>query len=693
MKNITIISAVMLLLSQITLAQWSTIHPYPGGKDFENVFFISPDSGWISGNQGSILFTSDEGHSWEFQESNTDQTLSGIHFIDNEQGWIVGSEGTILHTTDAGLTWSLQDCPTDKDLLCVYFIDDSGWIAGEEGTILHSTDGGEIWESQTSGTEKALTSIHFFDNNYGGAAGNEGAILHTSDGGLTWEDQSTGNQYDHFSSIHFFDQMYGKVLEDYKVYETVDGGSTWNQIFTSPFSLISASFLNPDEVWLLGLSDIDWFYFALYTGDNFQSYDVMVGFDDGTSIFFSDHEHGWVVGSNALISHTADAGNTWDVQGTSLFSSFNDISANGIYHVWVVGENGVICHTSNHGWDWSFQTSGTSSELLSVCFQDMETGWAAGTEGTMIHTENGGLLWAEQITNTSETIKDVYFIDPANGWCTGSNGLILNTNTGGNEWEPQNSGTNEELRSIWFIDQQKGWITGGGSGIILHTKNGGQTWTQQYQDGEPLLKIHFVDEDHGWACGKNLLKTTDGGNTWSTLPGIDPYDVYLDIWFVDFMNGWTIALYHWDDTQYHDIHYTADGGENWTKQHVNGAKRSLFFSDHDNGWSVGDELVFKTTNGGGVFSVQEANTNSPPVRVYPNPCSGAVHLRCQISDIGYLIVDLYSITGCKIRRLMNEKRIPGTYDMEIDLGGLPAGIFVLELQTPETIKTTKLIKF
>ena len=366
MKKRTLFVAAMILCTHILFAQWSTLHPYPGGEDFKDLYFVSEDSGWIAGSHGCILFTSNEGNTWDFQISNTDQRLNSIYFINHLEGWLVGENGTILHTNDAGLLWESQSCPVQEDLRSVFFIDGHGWITGDNGTIIHTSNGGVAWESQASGTDKTLTSVHFVNGYNGWVAGYEGTIIHTLDGGNSWENQGDNNPYQYFYNIHFFDTLNGRVIEDGAVFETLDGGYTWNEIFSSPVSLINSFHLSPDEAWLLGQSDIDWYYYALYTNDNFQSYEIMEGYPDWTnSIFFSDHDHGWIVGHKALLSHSSNGGVYWNLQGENLFSTFNDICAYGHFHAWVVGKSGLICHTDNNGWDWTFQNSGTFTDLLS----------------------------------------------------------------------------------------------------------------------------------------------------------------------------------------------------------------------------------------------------------------------------------------------------------------------------------------
>ena len=82
----------------------------------------------------------------------------------------------------------------------------------------------------------------------------------------------------------------------------------------------------------------------------------------------------------------------------------------------------------------------------------------------------------------------------------------------------------------------------------------------------------------------------------------------------------------------------------------------------------------------------------PVVSVYPNPCEGAARLRYQINDKRYLISNLYSISGQKIKRLLHEVKPAGTYELEIDMGNLPAGVYFCTFQTGDGMQTTKIIK-
>lgn len=78
--------------------------------------------------------------------------------------------------------------------------------------------------------------------------------------------------------------------------------------------------------------------------------------------------------------------------------------------------------------------------------------------------------------------------------------------------------------------------------------------------------------------------------------------------------------------------------------------------------------------------------------ISPNPNSGSSNLRFKINEQGLVICDLYEISGVKIKTLLNENRSPGTYEMEIDLSDIPAGVYFCVLKTNQGILNRKIIK-
>ena len=91
----------------------------------------------------SFFILLDGGVSWVEQASSNLKSLFDVIFTDTNNGWVVGNYGTILRTTNGGTEWIPQISGAINSLNGVYFIDAlNGWTVGIDGTILQTTNGG-----------------------------------------------------------------------------------------------------------------------------------------------------------------------------------------------------------------------------------------------------------------------------------------------------------------------------------------------------------------------------------------------------------------------------------------------------------------------------------------------------------------------------------------------------------------------
>jgi photosystem II stability/assembly factor-like uncharacterized protein len=110
-----------------------------------------------------------------------------MYFVDQATGWIAGQGGSIVKTTDGGLTWQPQTTGTAMDLSDLYFLNEqNGWVTGDKGVLLSTTDGGVRWKQQRlEGGE--LAGVRFVTEQIGWVAvRSSGQVLSTTDGGRTW---------------------------------------------------------------------------------------------------------------------------------------------------------------------------------------------------------------------------------------------------------------------------------------------------------------------------------------------------------------------------------------------------------------------------------------------------------------------------------------------------------------------------
>ena len=71
------------------------------------------------------------------QASDTAHQLNSVRFLTASEGWVVGNSGVILATTDGGRHWFRENSGTGANLHSVYCVPVGCWAVGSHGTILH----------------------------------------------------------------------------------------------------------------------------------------------------------------------------------------------------------------------------------------------------------------------------------------------------------------------------------------------------------------------------------------------------------------------------------------------------------------------------------------------------------------------------------------------------------------------------
>jgi photosystem II stability/assembly factor-like uncharacterized protein len=86
-----------------------------------SIIFVNNQKGWTAGSryydplESRILHTTNGGLRWEPQNVSANVELNSIFFIDEYNGWVVGDSGTILHTTNGGQIYTENE--TDNQLI------------------------------------------------------------------------------------------------------------------------------------------------------------------------------------------------------------------------------------------------------------------------------------------------------------------------------------------------------------------------------------------------------------------------------------------------------------------------------------------------------------------------------------------------------------------------------------------------
>src|SRR6059036_2485690 len=170
---------------------------------------------------------------WSPVNSGTTSNLNGAILLDSGTGFVVGDTGTILKSTDAGATWTPLTSGTSATLHGIYFLDPNEGIAvGDSGTIVRTTDGGAAWQSITSGVEDSLRSVSFNGAN-GICGGDSQDILYSTDSGASWQIGQSGFFGGGFLGAQMLSATTGFVAGQNSIFQalvgkTTDGGVSWS---------------------------------------------------------------------------------------------------------------------------------------------------------------------------------------------------------------------------------------------------------------------------------------------------------------------------------------------------------------------------------------------------------------------------------------------------------------------------------
>lgn len=543
-----------VLFSLYASAQsWELVTPVKNRGELASVRMVDATTGYtIDRMYGWVLKTTDAGASWERMPYNLIDHGRVLWMWDAQRGIIGGNLGRFYHTTDGWASVTEVYEITFGNVVAMHFVnDDLGWAGTESGKIARTTDGGHTWTEQTSGTTNAIVAMHFVNDTLGFAAATGAVLLRTTDGGATWTSLTTpitGNM----RGIHFFDPLNGLAVGlGGQIIRTTDGGDTWTE---QP---------SPTTNSLLGL---------------FVRGDLLIA-----------------AGNWGTVMRSTDGGDSWTAQTTDQQD---------LYHAWIdpsgiglVTGKGRVFRTVDNGASWQPVQIGTLHTVLNkVSFGTDQFGAAAGhltmggVEKGAIRTVDGGRTWTNIPTMGNVDWLGIHLRADGTGWIGGSEGATKST-TDFFATSTFHPGPEMAIRCAWAFDANTA-IMGGGyiNGGCYHTANAGQSWAQS-PTGTPL-DLWFVNDTLGFCGGEGgaIQRTTDGGLTWESLD--EPSFAQINsVFFLNDTLGWFAGQ---------GGGRTTDGGDTWTLMPgLPQYTMSIFFTDPDTGYAVSiSGFVLRTTNGG-----------------------------------------------------------------------------------------------
>ncbi|MBS1513819.1 MAG: T9SS type A sorting domain-containing protein [Bacteroidetes bacterium] len=296
---------------------------------------------------------------WVQVPSGTTKSLSKAFFINSSTGWICGDSGLVMKTTNKGLSWAHHSLLTRDRLYDVFFIDtNTGWICGgyyetfgspaNKMYLAKTTNGGLNWTTLLDDTDwlNNLRHIYFFDTNNGLAfgVGSSGSgitsiLRKTTNNGVNWSYQpypainslAKGVNGTFWSSSKYWDDTGGDT--SYIIYST-NNGTNWLVSKKAARNNFTSTDVVENNIvkTLSSTSAFPYKYYILTSTDNGVNWDSVRIFSYAYDMDFVNKNTGWICGAG--IKKTTNGGFNWTAQidsGTYYFTKiFMRDSLNGL---------------------------------------------------------------------------------------------------------------------------------------------------------------------------------------------------------------------------------------------------------------------------------------------------------------------------------------------------------------------------
>lgn len=158
------------------------------------------------------------------------------------------------------------------------------------------------------------------------------------------------------------------------------------------------------------------------------------------------------------------------------------------------------------------------------------------------------------------------------------------------------------IHDVQFMNGTKGFGVGDG-GTILKTVDGGYTWSRIETSFQANLNsVFFVDSLLGFAISGTdygyLVKTTDGGATWNLLHYFDTFYMY-DVWFTDALHGTAVGE--------EGVFTTHNGGITWLWNGPYTWNYAVWYTNTATAIMSSEGYLYKSYDGGNTWAIKQQN--------------------------------------------------------------------------------------
>ena len=333
-----------------------------------------------------VIFTSvsnGQVSTWIKQNSPVLANLKQVIFVDSLYGWICGDSGIVLNTTNGGNNWNIQYRDTTIYFNDIYFLNRNlGWAVAWNYDFMNfgthffkTTNGGQYWSRYFHpDTNIFANTIYFYNENRGWiglATANPVTIFETTNGGATWD--SSRVELGFVSNfpvrrISFADSLTGVAAGGFIdiagiIWMTTNAGFNWNSYIVGAEPFFDVAYKNDTVFYVCG----------------------------------GDYEYG------VSTSYSTNTGANWFYRTLEVFGMGMGMDFRTEQEAWITsGFSMRLVYTTSGGEQWTDIATPDSSQLYGLDFANQRTGWAVGDRGAIVKY----LVSSTNISNNFENVND-----------------------------------------------------------------------------------------------------------------------------------------------------------------------------------------------------------------------------------------------------------------------------------------------
>jgi hypothetical protein len=278
-----------------------------------------------------------------------------------------------------------------------------------------------------------------------------------------------------------------------------------------------------------------------------------------------------------------------------------------------------------------------------------------GNSCIVLLSTDGGETWITKSNGIVNELMSVKFTNLTTVWIAASNGEVMYTTDLGDNWAFFNDLTNNNLSTLFFTDENTGWV-GGNNGTIFKYQN----------DILPVELISFTADVTDGKVKLQWQTGTEVNNSGFEIERKSNQEEWTRLGFVEGKgNSTSIKSYFFTDM-------SLVGGSKFQYR--------LKQLDYDGKYKYSNEI-----------EVEIVPNQFALYQNYPNPFNPITKIRYILPKESQVVIKIYDVLGSEVTTLLNEKKEPGVYEVELNAQSLASGAYIYRIVAGQFVETKKLV--